>query len=154
MPAHPKGRRASALDSAELRDAIDRALTVDSMFFTGPSAGKRPHTDLIANLFDAATHASGKTNARVILLSDMLQSTPTLNFEPPRPVPGLEWIERAKARRVIPNLKGVCVFAIGGVVSNDHGVLVRDFWERYVAAAGGSLKQYSRTIPDVSVLGC
>jgi hypothetical protein len=117
-------------------------------------ANADPCTDLIANLFDAADNARGSSNARLILLSDMLQSTPSLNVEPPHSAPDAGWVDRAKTTRVIPDLNGVCVFAVGGAVSDLHGVRLKEFWERYMAAAGASLKDYRRTVPDAHVLRC
>jgi hypothetical protein len=120
-------RSAAALAATELFDSM------------------RPNrTDLIATLFDASDVIRGSqgVHARIIMLSDMLQSTPEMDMETGRGGAGSteQWLRDRKRQGLLPDLARVCVVVIGGDRSTENGARAFRFWQDYFSAAGAELK--------------
>lgn len=138
MPRPSRPGEPTPVDGQSLKRARKAAaLAVDEVFENG-----RPNrTDLMSNLFDVGDlMASGKfQRSRVIMLSDMLQSTDEVNMEGRAGIPAVEWIAERKQRRLLPNLTGACVVVIGADRSTSRGEAVFTFWQEYFRAAGTDL---------------
>lgn len=150
-PSHPK-----ASDQIELEDA-GRALQAELTVLFDPSIqGTLKATDIFATLYRTADLARSDLSHHptLFLLSDMLQSTHDLNME--RAVPDTGWVVQHAAERLLPDLSGVCIVAIGPDVSNDRGQRVLRFWRAYFHAAGADFRDsnYRNWASDASTLGC
>lgn len=99
-------------------------------------------TDILGFLRRASSYARSGDGRRVVVvvLSDMLQSVPGLDFERAGEVPGTSWIETQRRDGLLPNLTGVCVAAVGVEEGTARSVRVRDFWMRYAKESGAILK--------------
>lgn len=126
------------------------------IFFNRKFAGRIAGTDLTSTLYRVSDIVRGAGHRRTMLylLSDMLQWTPDLKLE--RDLPPRDWVVDHQRRGLIPDLKDVCVVAIGPDVTTDHGVAVRRFWEEYFAAAGATLRpeNYRNSAESLAGLGC
>ena len=126
------------------------------VFFDQRLAGKIQGTDLTSTLYRVSdlAHAAGHRRTTLYLLSDMLQWTPDLKLEHDLPPKG--WVADHQRRGLIPDLKNVCVVAVGPDITTDHGVGVRRFWEEYFTAAGAELRaeNYRNSAESVAGLGC
>lgn len=138
MPSAVRPEQPTAGDRQRLQQAQSGALAVIPMFFDSSQAGRIKNTDVVASLKTIAESAQDGARRRpvVILLSDMIQSTPGLRFESVAGIPGAEWIARQKHEGLVPQLDGVCVAVIGADASTPHGVRLRRFWTDYFEAAG------------------
>ena len=98
-------------------------------------------TDIIGSIWRAADYARSGASKRtvLILLSDMLNSTPSLEMERRSGVPAQSWIDRQRAQGLLPDLSGVCVVAVGGEAGTPRGVAVQRFWTAYFMASGAKL---------------
>jgi hypothetical protein len=137
MPANPGG--ATPVD----RQALTRTRSAAALAATQLFDSMRPNrTDLVATLFDAADviRGSDASRARLVLLSDMLQSTRDLNMENGDAAATEKWLRERKEQRLLPELGGACVLVIGGDRSTETGARVFRFWQDYFAAAGAELK--------------
>lgn len=113
-------------------------------------------TDLTTTLFRAADHAkarSGDTTI-VLLLSDMLNATPELNMERRGGIPGANWIETRRRESRLPDLEGVCVYAVGAKVSTERGAQVRRFWAEYLEASGARLGGFREMVANPEEIRC
>ena len=134
-------RSAAALAATELFDSI------------------RPNrTDLFATLFDVSDVIRGSppSRPRIILLSDMLQSTPEMNMENGGIATMDAWLSERKRQALLPDLDRTCVIVIGGDRSTERGARVFRFWREYFAGAGAELKpgNYRYTAMGASGLRC
>ncbi len=122
-------RSAAALAATELFDSI------------------RPNrTDLIATLFDAADvirgggGGSAPSDPRIIVLSDMMQSTRELNMENGDFGAAESFLQERKRQGVMPDLARTCVVVVGGDRSTENGARAFRFWQDYFAAAGAEFR--------------
>ena len=103
----------------------------------------RPNrTDLVSTLFDVSDVIRGSqpSHPRIIMLSDMLQSTPGMNMENGGATSAGEWLRERKRQGMLPDLARACVVVIGGDRSTETGARAFGFWREYFAAAGAELK--------------
>ena len=129
----------TTLDRERLDAVKEAARSVGETLFARDSAGLLPTTDLMATLHIAAEYVrdAGARSTNIVLLSDMLQSAH--DIEMTRSVPGEAWIEQQRSAGVLPRLEGACVSVIGADATTPTGVAVREFWKKYIAAAGTAL---------------
>ena len=136
----------------------DEALAVIPTFFDSSSAKRAKTTDIMSALFRAADQAKARPRAKtlVLVLSDMLNSTPELNMERSGGIPDDVWIQSLKGAGRLPDLSGLCVFAVGGDVASDRGARVRSFWLDYLRSSGAVFgpEQYRRMVSSASELRC
>jgi len=116
-------------------------------------------TDLLMTLQRAADYArsGGGRSTTLLLLSDMLNSTPELNMERAGGIPDSAWIAKLQVQGRMPDLRGVCVFAVGGDVRTSRGAAARRFWKAYLAAAGATYsdeRNYRNMVADAAEVGC
>ena len=117
-------------------------------------------TDLLATLHTAGELAeapSDSTRTVLVLLSDMLQCAQGVCMEPPRgQVPDSAWIEARKQEGRLPSIQRMCVVVIGADEFAAEGVRIREFWRRYLAAAGANLdaKRYVHRASSAELLKC
>lgn len=153
-PGHPTG--------AELKKAMQfrsSANLLASRYVDPKHSMHVMTTDLLTTLQRAADYAKGSGGRRttVVLLSDMLNSTGELDMEKPGGVPDSGWIEARKVQHRIPDLKGVCVFAIGADVRSARGSAVRRFWRQYLHSAGATYDDstnYRNMVADPAEVRC
>jgi hypothetical protein len=129
------------------KDALD-------LFFEGSRKKSILHTDIITTLSIASEKMFPETHNCLVLLSDMLQSSKEFEFEHLRRMPSSSWINEAKKQGLIRPLYGSSVVVVGADPSSHEGVIVREFWQRYLEASNASLSlQNYRTTPpsDASV---
>lgn len=126
------------------------------VFFDVRLAGRIQGTDLTSTLYRVSDLArtAGHRRTTLYLLSDMLQWTPELELE--RALPPRGWVADHQRRGLLPDLRNVCVIAIGPDVTTDHGVAVRRFWKEYFTAAGAVLRDenYLNSAESLTGLGC
>lgn len=142
MPANP------ALPTPVDRQSLERVRSAAALAATALFDSIRPNrTDLIATLFDAADvirggggSGSASTQPRIIVLSDMMQSTQELNMEKGDVGAADKFLTERKRQGVMPDLARTCVVVIGGDRSTTNGTHVFRFWQDYFAAAGAELK--------------
>jgi hypothetical protein len=110
-------------------------------------------TDLFASLYDAADYASEShlAGVRLVMFSDMRQSTPSLDMERGDWRPG-NWI--AEHKSVLPRFPGGCVVVIGADISGPNAPAVKAFWTDYFEATGARLADYRYVATDVGMEGC
>ena len=148
-PAHP-----TLSDSIKL-EKTSRALNAQPpIVFDQSIAGKLNGTDLFATLYrvaDIVRSDPGHVH-RLLLVSDMLQSTSDVNMERAIPSPG--WVSENAGR--IPRLDGVCVAIAGPDVSKAYDHKLHAFWQAYFKAARAELREdnYRNYMPDVSSVRC
>lgn len=146
----------TTLDRERLEAVKQAARSVGETLFARDSAGLLPTTDLFSTLHIAAEYVrdAGARSTTIVLLSDMLQSAHAVEMT--RAVPPADWIEEQRAAGVLPRLDGACVSVIGADATTANGVAVREFWEKYFAAAGASLPEqnYRLISTDSSLPAC
>jgi hypothetical protein len=137
--ADPLKPRAS--DSLALKDFSDELMAVSTVLFDPKIEGSLRGTDIFASLFRAADVAASDPRRRniVILVSDMVQSTKELDME--RHIPDASWVSNAAEKQMLPRLHGVCVSAFGVDVMTPRGRQAREFWKRYLTAAGADFRE-------------
>lgn len=98
-------------------------------------------TDILSTMHDVAEELRPYVDRRTTayFFSDMLQSTPEIEMEYVRRMPGRDWVERQAARGTLPDLSGLCVVVVGARVDTDAGQRVKTFWEEYFEATGAVL---------------
>jgi hypothetical protein len=92
----------------------------------------------------------------LILLSDMENSTDEMRMEKSGGIPSPEWIEVRRTANRLPDMRGVCVLVAGAASTTQREATIRDFWVRYLAAAGTTLEatNYRAFVPDAMELRC
>ena len=132
-----------------LRDARDYLVAY------ADTAGRREimGTDLLSTLHDVAAEvrAAPDHRATMYLFSDMLQSTPEIEMEGMRRMPGPDWVDSAKAAGKLPDLEGLCVVVIGARVDTDAAQRVKEFWKEYFEATGAKLYDSNYMLRPVTV---
>ena len=155
-PRNPKQLTGS--DRRRLEDFRNIARMQTSILFDSVRAKQIQATDIFGTLTRAADYAKASRNrpTTLLLLSDMINETPDVRMTSMQEIPGRTWIrERVDSRR-IPSLSGVCVVVAGADVSSARGAAIRDFWNRYFAAAGTSVSSdnYRNMISDPAEINC
>lgn len=157
----PAERTPGTLTGRDRRNVEEFRAVANQMagtFFDASAAGKATSTDLFHTLNRAADYVREANGRRttLLLLSDMLQSTPEVNMEQPGGVPSNAWIDQLKAERRLPDLRDVCVFVAGADATTRAGARVRDFWQHYFEATGASLRpeSYRNMVADAGAIGC
>jgi hypothetical protein len=92
---------------------------------------------------------SGKRS--VVIISDMQESSSEFNFDTDRLTPA--YVENVlatlKLKNRIPQLRGVEVWIAGAYAKDtEQFFAVQDFWKRYLAETGATLRAYSHTLLD------
>lgn len=144
-------------DKRHLAQFRERVRTTAGAFFAPDPAHPVSSTDLLAMLGRAGDYARGGTRPTTLLVvSDMLNSTPELNMERPGGIPNARWIAARKAEGTLPDLRGVCVVVAGADVASKRGAQVREFWRQFFTAAGASfdVARYRTMIADAADVGC
>jgi len=110
-------------------------------YFVLPAGTVMLHTDIFSTLQLASEYIrdSGGRRTTLIILSDMLQSANGIEMEGVKRMPPSNWIESEKRNNLIPHLDGACVVVVGADPTTRHGVVVRNFWQKYFVAAGARL---------------
>jgi hypothetical protein len=128
------------------------------ILFDTTRAKEIKHTDLFGTLARAADYSRPSANTRrtLLLLSDMINETPDVTMTARSEIPTDAWIKHLSAQRRIPELRDVCVVVSGADVSSARGAAIRDFWEKYFAAAGARLEpdNYRNMIANPADVGC
>jgi len=97
-------------------------------------------TDLLATLRRAGDYVRGNPQQpTIIILSDMLHSTPELQFERIERIPAPSWLAVQKELGLLPSFGGVCIMALGVETGSTRAVRARRFWESYFQTTGASL---------------
>lgn len=153
VPGHPTGGEQKKAE--QFRHA---ATAVAASLFDQSSSQRIMTTDLLSTLSRAADYAKAAQgrSTTLILLSDMLNSTPELNMERKGGVPPQSWITERKSQGRLPDLRGVCTVIVGADVSSVHGMATRAFWKQYFAAVGAKLPDanYRNMIVDPAEASC
>ena len=148
----------TASDRRRVEDFRDIARMQTSILFDSVRAGEIQSTDIFGTLTRAADYAKASRNrgTTLLLLSDMINETPDVRMTSRQDIPGDGWIRHLAAAKRIPQLRGVCVVVAGADVSSARGAAIRDFWNKYFAAAGTSVSpdNYRNMISDPSEVGC
>jgi len=118
--------------TVRMRFAVSYTDTVGQQLITS--------TDILGFLRRASDYARSGTRipSVVVLLSDMLHSTPDLDMERRGGIKDAAWIERQRSSGLIPDLRGVCIVAVGAEVTTPRGVSAQRFWTAYFKAAGAA----------------
>jgi len=144
-------------DRRRLDDFKTVARIQTSILFDSTRAKEIQSTDIFGTLARAADYAQASRNrpTTLLLLSDMINETPSVNMIS-KGIPGDNWIRHLSAEKRIPQLRGVCVVVAGADVSSARGAAIRDFWDKYFAAAGTSVApaNYRNMISDPSEVTC
>jgi hypothetical protein len=139
----PTPANAAAPTPVDLQ-SLNRTRSAAALAATELFDSARPNrTDLVATLFDASDVIRGSrgTHARIIMLSDMMQSTPELDMENGRGASAAEeWLRERKRQDLLPDLARACIVVVGGDRSTETGARAFRFWQQYFAAAGAELK--------------
>ena len=156
----PRARTPGVVSTADKRRLDDfKAVAhqvVGAMF--DPNRVRRiDNTDVFATISRAADYAKGAHDRRstLILLSDMENSTDEIRMERSG-VPSSQWIEVRRRANRLPDMRGVCVLVAGAASTTQREATIRDFWVRYLAAAGTTLAatNYRAFVPDAMELRC
>jgi hypothetical protein len=154
-------RKAGQLTSSEqrrLEDFKDIARMQASILFDSTRAKEIQSTDIFGTLTRAADYAkaSRKRSTTLLMLSDMMNETPSVMMTNRADIPGNGWIRHLAAEKRIPQLTGVCVVVAGADVSSARGAAIREFWDKYFAAAGTrvSSDNYRNMISDPAEVSC
>ena len=157
MPLPHNFAEVNSFDASRLSSARASAREVLDQFFKLDTAPTQ-HTDLLTTLYTAAEYVrdAGRRPTTLVILSDMLQSAGGIEMAHVKSMPSANWIEQQKTRGLVPSLTNTCVVAVGPDVTNEQGLLVRAFWEKYFAATGAKLldQNYRTDVTDVTKLTC
>ncbi|HUE77107.1 MAG TPA: hypothetical protein VMM83_04130 [Longimicrobiales bacterium] len=141
MPEPIRPGAVTSYDQRELHAARRGVLNALPIFFDPALVRTVPTTDLLTTMHIAAEHLrdGGGREDELILLSDMLQSTPRFEFEGARRMPPEGWVASQGEQDLLPSLEGTCVVVIGADHTTPEGQRVRRFWSEYFDAAGAVL---------------
>jgi hypothetical protein len=115
-------------------------------------------TDVLGALIVAAQifqHTPRQGRRILVLYSDMRHATPGLNLETPVIIPVSQALEATEHRRLLADLKGVDVYALGVDGAKEEVAQwesLRQYWVAYFQKVGADLKGYS-IIRDPPELG-
>lgn len=134
-----------------VRDAVDYLAAF------ADSAGREQitGTDILSTMHDIAEEfrVRADTHKTLFIFSDMLQSTSDMEMEDQRRMPSADWVPRAVARGVLPDLSGVCIVVVGARVDTDAGQRVKQFWKLYFEATGATLRDENYSYRPVRLPG-
>jgi hypothetical protein len=158
----PPARDPVSPTPTEMKEAsyIRQAAAASAVMYFDTTRSKAIRTtDLLGTLWRAADQAAARKGRPTVLLllSDMLNATPDLNMEGASALPGREWISSRKAQHRLPDLTGVCVFAVGADVNSGRAVRVRRFWKELFAATGAVYEDsthFRTMLPTAELLRC
>ena len=154
MPRPSQPESPTPVDRQSLTRTRSAAALAATALFDSARANR---TDLIATLFDVSDVIRGSqpAHSRIIMLSDMLQSTPEMNMEKGGAAPE-QWLRDKKRQGLLPDLARACIVVVGGDRSTEAGARVFRFWQEYFSAAGAELKpsNYRYTAMGGGGLGC
>ena len=141
MPAPVRQGAVTSYDRRRLEAARRGVLNAIPLFFDPDLVRTVPTTDLFTTLHIAAEHLhdAGEREKELLILSDMLQSTPRYEFEGARRMPGEDWVAGQARQDLLPTLRGTCVVVIGPDHTTPHGQRVRSFWDEYFETTGANL---------------
>jgi hypothetical protein len=71
-------------------------------------------------------------------------------------IPDGSWVDKRRVAGLLPDLRGVCVFAVGGDVRSSRGGATRRFWGQYFAATGARYADanYRNMVSEAREIGC
>jgi len=148
----------STADKRRLDDFKAVAHQVVGAMFDSTRVRRIDNTDVFATISRAADYAKGAHDRRstLILLSDMENSTDEMRMEKSGGIPSPDWIEVRRSANRLPDMRGVCVLVAGAASKTQREATIRDFWIRYLAAAGTTLAatNYRAFVPDATELRC
>ncbi len=157
----PRARTPGAVSTADKRRLDDFkavAHQVVGAMFDSNRVRRIDNTDVFATISRAADYAKAARGRRptLILLSDMENSTDEMRMEKSGGIPSPEWIEVRRTSNRLPDMRGVCVLVAGAQSTTQREASIRDFWVRYLAAAGTTLAatNYRAFVPDATELRC
>jgi hypothetical protein len=106
--------------------------------FAKPLASR--YTDIFSSLAMAEKYLDGDPRHKVlVLMSDMIEDNPPYKFDAIRWHPGEsgKLINELAAKRLIPDLSGMCVY-VSGASANNAALAghIAGFWQAYFARAG------------------
>ncbi|MGH7477256.1 MAG: hypothetical protein ACRELD_13365 [Longimicrobiales bacterium] len=158
MPQPRRAGQETSFDLQALNAARHAILETLPIFFDPSIVGRVATTDVHSTLQIASElqrDAAGRKK-QILLLSDMLQSTPGIEMDGLRRMPGAEWVRLRKAEGTLPDLSGSCVMVVGADATTAAGQQVRRFWEAYFREAGARLdaRDYRLIPPLQEVLSC
>lgn len=141
MPDPVRPGAVTSYDRRELEAARRGVLNALPIFFDPELVRSVPTTDLLTTMHIAAEHLhdAGDREKELLILSDMLQSTPAFEFEGARRMPPGGWIASQSRQNLLPSLRGTCVVVIGSDHTTAEGQRVRRFWGEYYEATGATL---------------
>lgn len=87
----------------------------------------------------------------IVIISDMQESSSEFNFDTDHITPAYldNMLATLKLKNRIPKLPGVDVWVAGAYAKDtEQFFAVQDFWKRYLAETGASLRSYSHTLLD------
>ncbi len=107
-----------------------------------------PHTDVLGAMLVAGEifRQSQKGRNVLVIFSDMREESAMLNLERPALVPVASALAAVQKQKLVPDLKGVEVYALGvdgAGKETPYWQSLRDFWTAYFEKSGASLKAYS-----------
>ncbi len=140
------------LDAAKA--GVKNALPI---FFDPRFVGSVTTTDILTTLHIASEYLrdADERERELVLLTDMLQSTPTWEFEGARRMPPGGWVDEQSSSGLLPSLDGTCIVVIGADPTTPNGQRVRTFWNQYFSAAGAELDNGNyRLRAPVEEVGC
>lgn len=140
MPLRTIDAEESPYDLRQLDGARRAVLAALPIFFDAAVVGSAQTTDILSTLQIAAEYFrdAGGRESRLLLLTDMLHSTPDFEFDQGRRMPSASWVQEQLSSDLLPDLERVCVHVIGADPSTPAGREVRNFWEEYFVEAGAS----------------
>jgi hypothetical protein len=159
IAAARKPERPSASDRKKMQRFQASTSMIAERFVDAERSKTIQSTNLLMTLQRAADYAKAANGRQttVLLLSDMLNSTPELNMERPAGIPDARWVAERKTQGQLPDLRGICVFAVGGEVGTRRTTALRRFWREYFAAAGATYsdeRNYRNMVADPREVGC
>jgi len=157
LPTPVRPGAVTSYDRRELDAARRGVLNALPIFFDPRFVRSVPTTDLFTTLHIAGEHLRDARDQEreLLILSDMLQSTPAFEFEGARRMPPDTWVESQETQDRLPSLDGACVVVIGADPTTAHGQRVRRFWSEYFAATGAALDAGNyRLRPPTDVVAC
>ena len=157
MPRTRVAGRETSYDKRELEAAKAGVKNALPIFFDPRFVGSIGTTDVLTTLHIASEYLrdGGDRERQLLLLTDMLQSTPQYEFEGARRMPGEGWAAAQAQQGTLPSLEGACVVVIGVDPTTATGQRVRRFWTDYFSAAGATLDAANyRVRAPVDAVGC
>lgn len=108
-------------------------------------------TDILSTLHDVGEELRAYRDHETVLylFSDMLQSNRTIDMEGLRQMPPADWVAKADAQGMLPDLTGLCVMVVGARVDTEIAQRVKAFWDEYFQTTGATLLDRNYTLRPV-----